>query len=795
MKVFISLILFLVGFGVNAHAQCGPTAVIPSPQIVMVCEGSDTLISFAATGTCAGTYQFQVKIGTSVVQAFSATNTYLAAPIVNTTYTVQARCSTCPTQVVTSEFIVQVSEEPTLTGNVFICSGQTTTLLATTDTTAVTWWDSATAGNQVSTTNTFTTPALTTNKTYWAQATSTASGSTVGSVLITECGTDGMNGGTGSEDYIEIANLYSTSINTTGWVVAVSNSYSNINLVNSTLWYLPTTFSPCSVVTKTDIAGSSNYWGSNILWNPNSNSWAIIIDNLGNVVDFIAWGWTGAQIAGFNTTINGFNITIGTQWSGNGCPSNCGVIGGLMGSYSRTGNSDNNNASDFICQVTSTNTVNAGLTCGWSASAICRYPINVVVDTPPTASNPVTSRYQCLADVPAPNVNVVTDEADDYTTVPLVTLVSSISNGLTCPETITRTYKVADSCTNFVLVTHKIIIKDTIAPVFAATPVNVDVQCSADIPTMVNLNWTDNCTGNGFVTGTDVSDGLSCPETIIRTWTYTDNCGNSTTTSQTIKVHDTTNPIADAMNDVQTIELPPADINDVTGVSDNCSTPVVTHVSDVSDEGYCPEIVTRTYRVKDDCGNEILVVQKFIIGDPIPVAAFKASSYELSNMKTHVDFINMTSGAVTYVWNFGDNSPEETTYHASHDFPDKEGAAYIVKLVAFSPFGCSDTAKAVIYVLEETIYYVPNSFTPNGDELNQQFKPIIYSGIDVNNYEFLIYNRWGELIFESYDVDNGWDGTYNGSLVKDDSFVWYIKFKSVYSDKRQEVFGNVTIVK
>ncbi|MDD2983319.1 MAG: gliding motility-associated C-terminal domain-containing protein [Crocinitomicaceae bacterium] len=795
MKTFISLILFLVAFGFNSQAQCGPTVLTPTPEAVLLCEGSDTLVTFAATGTCAGTYQYQVQIGTTVVQAWGSANSYLAAPIVSTLYTVKVRCSTCPAQIVTAEFIIEVSEEPTLSGNTFICSGETTSLLATTDTTAVTWWDSATAGNQLSTTNTYTTPPLTTNKTYWAQASASTSNSTTGSVLITECGTDGMNGGTGSEDYIEISNLYSTAINTTGWVVAVSDSYTNINSVNSVLWYLPSSFSPCSVVTKTDIVGSANYWGSNIFWNPNSNSWAIIIDNLGNVVDFIAWGWTGAQIAGLNTTINGFNITIGAQWSGNGCPSNCGVINGQMGSYSRTGNADNNVAADFICQVTSTNLVNAGLSCGWSASATCRYPIEIIVDTPPTASNPATQHYQCPADVPAPNVNVVIDEADDYTSIPIVTLVSSVSDGLTCPETITRTYKVADSCTNFVLVTQTIIVKDTIPPVFAATPVNITVQCSADIPAMTNLNWTDNCTGSGSVVGTDVSDGLSCPETIIRTWTYADNCGNSITTSQIIKVHDTTNPVADAMVDVQTIELPPADINELTGVSDNCSTPIVTHVSDVSDGGYCPEIVIRKYSVKDACDNEIFITQKFIIGDPVPNAAFLTSSTELSNMETHVDFTNITTGAASYVWNFGDNSPEETTFHANHDFPDTEGAGYIVKLIAFSPFGCSDTAKVVIQVIEETIYYVPNAFTPNGDELNQQFKPVIYSGIDVNNYEFYIYNRWGQLIFESHDVDFGWDGTYNGKLVKDDHFTWKIKFKSIYSDKKKEVFGGVSITR
>ena len=795
MKIFITLILFVVAFSFKSQAQCGVSNLTLSTEAVLICEGNDTLVTFTATGNCIGTFEFQVLIGASVVQTWSTTNSFLAAPIINTLYTVQARCSSCPAVVVAKDIIVQVSEEPTLTGNQFICSGQTTTLLATTDTTAVTWWDSPTGGNEVSTTNTFTTPPLTANKTYYAQATSSGSGTTTGSILITECGTDGMNGGTGSEDYIEISNLYSTSVNTTGWVVAVSDSYTNINSVNNTLWYLPSNFSPCSVVTKTDIAGSSNYWGSNIFWNPNSSSWAIIIDNNGNVVDFIAWGWSAAQIANLNTTINGFNITIGSEWTGNGCPSNCGTIGGLMGSYSRTGNSDNNNAGDFICQVTSTNQVNPGLNCGWSATAQCRYPIEVVVDTPPTASNPATIKVQCAADVPAPNINAVTNAADDYTAVPIVTFVSDVSNGLTCPETITRTYKVADSCTNFINVTQLIIIKDTIAPIFAAQPANVTVQCSADIPAMTNLAWTDNCAGSGSVVGADVSDGLSCPETIVRTWTYSDACGNTATKNQTIIVHDTIKPVANSLADVQIVLLPPADITVLTGVSDNCSTPIVTHVSDVSDGGFCPEIVTRTYSIKDDCNNETLITQKFMIGDPFPVAKFIASNTYLSNIDTHVDFSNLSTGADTYKWIFGDNSAIKTTFNASHDYPDEKGGGYIATLIAYSPFGCSDTMEVLIEVVEDVIFYVPNSFTPNGDETNQRFQPVIHSGIDVNNYELYIYNRWGQLIFESHDVDNGWDGTYNGKIMNDNSFVWVMKFKSLYSDKKIEKSGSVTIIR
>ena len=70
------------------------------------------------------------------------------------------------------------------------------------------------------------------------------------------------------------------------------------------------------------------------------------------------------------------------------------------------------------------------------------------------------------------------------------------------------------------------------------------VECIGDVPAMTDLGWTDNCDGAGTAWATDVSDGLSCPETITRTWTYTDACGNIATAQQIITVDDTTLPTA-----------------------------------------------------------------------------------------------------------------------------------------------------------------------------------------------------------------------------------------------------------
>jgi gliding motility-associated-like protein len=81
-------------------------------------------------------------------------------------------------------------------------------------------------------------------------------------------------------------------------------------------------------------------------------------------------------------------------------------------------------------------------------------------------------------------------------------------------------------------------------------------------------------------------------------------------------------------------------------------------------------------------------------------------------------------------------------------------------------------------VIESLIYYIPNAFTPDGNEFNQTFQPIFTTGFDPYNFNLTIYNRWGEVVFESNDPTIGWDGTSkNGAYVQSGTYTWRIKFK------------------
>lgn len=185
----------------------------------------------------------------------------------------------------------------------------------------------------------------------------------------------------------------------------------------------------------------------------------------------------------------------------------------------------------------------------------------------------------------------------------------------------------------------------------------------------------------------------------------------------------------------------------------------------------------------------------YIYVESKPEINFYPSSWAMSLISTSVDFFNLTQGAVSYNWNFGDNMGGSTEESPSYTYPSDIANSYTVQLIAQSALGCIDSATIVISTYEDLIFYVPNSFTPDGDEFNQSFQPIFSSGYDPSDYSLLIFNRWGEVVFESHDVNFGWDGTYNGNTVMSGTYNWTIEVKTVASDERVYVNGHVNVIK
>ncbi len=112
--------------------------------------------------------------------------------------------------------------------------------------------------------------------------------------------------------------------------------------------------------------------------------------------------------------------------------------------------------------------------------------------------------------------------------------------------------------------------------------------------------------------------------------------------------------------------------------------------------------------------------------------------------------------------------------------------------------GCvSDPQSATVNIVQcpELIFYVPNSFTPDGDEHNNTLKFIFTSGFDPYDFQVLIYNRWGEVIWESHDATVSWDGTYKGQLCPTGSYVYDIKFGGDNNGIKYSFTGNVNLIR
>jgi gliding motility-associated-like protein len=192
-----------------------------------------------------------------------------------------------------------------------------------------------------------------------------------------------------------------------------------------------------------------------------------------------------------------------------------------------------------------------------------------------------------------------------------------------------------------------------------------------------------------------------------------------------------------------------------------------------------------------------LYQDSMVIVHPDPVASFTPSPVIFNTTNTLVKFTNNSSGAVSYFWDFGDDAGiGSTEVSPSFRYPEEPGG-YLVELIAISAAGCIDTAYYSIRAQEDLIFYVPNTFTPDNDEFNQVFKPIFTSGFDPFDYTLLIFNRWGEKVFESHDVLMGWSGSYGvvGNPCQDGMYTWKIEFKSINNDERKIYTGHVNLMR
>jgi gliding motility-associated-like protein len=325
------------------------------------------------------------------------------------------------------------------------------------------------------------------------------------------------------------------------------------------------------------------------------------------------------------------------------------------------------------------------------------------------------------------------------------------------------------------------------------------VTLTAQGITGTTFSWTSNVTNN-------VQNGVSFSPTQTGNYTVTASL-NGCTSSETIVVTVHSNPVVDFISNA-TVACAPSSITftnttDLAGsncqwtIGNNTTLNGCNSVSHTFTAGGCYDVSLQVTTVNGCVGS--MSYQDIVCLESPPTAAFSMSNTELFLSNTTVDFSNSSTNSSSYVWDFGDGTPFSDVTNPSHVFPFGEfdgDVSYTISLTAYSQNNiCEDVTSQTIHIKEDLIFWVPNTFTPDQDEYNPIFLPVFTSGFDIYTYNLLIFNRWGEIMFESNDSKFGWDGTYGGDVVQDGVYVWKISFRTKYNDERIIKVGHVNVLR
>ncbi|MBL0045549.1 MAG: gliding motility-associated C-terminal domain-containing protein [Flavobacteriales bacterium] len=198
-----------------------------------------------------------------------------------------------------------------------------------------------------------------------------------------------------------------------------------------------------------------------------------------------------------------------------------------------------------------------------------------------------------------------------------------------------------------------------------------------------------------------------------------------------------------------------------------------------------------------DAGNGCAASVSLVNGVQVftqPVASFTVLPENLNTGAPEAFFQNNSTGALAYLWEFGDLG-SSTEPQPSFTFPDQLEGSYPVCLSAFVSENCMDTICTDVFVPAGAGLFVPNAFTPDGDGMNDVFTPYV-AGISADSYQLLIFDRWGQSLFSTTRIGDGWNGTFgDGSLTPEGVYVWRIIGNNRFGVGRVDRTGHVTLLR
>jgi len=211
-----------------------------------------------------------------------------------------------------------------------------------------------------------------------------------------------------------------------------------------------------------------------------------------------------------------------------------------------------------------------------------------------------------------------------------------------------------------------------------------------------------------------------------------------------------------------------------------------------NDSIFQQKLYSVTLTVTSDSGcTSGLTKSNYVTVSPLPVAIFNALPTTATITNPVIEFTDSSVGANFWSWNFGDNDTSTSPTPAPHTYADT--GAYTVQLIVKTNNQCEDTAYQNVVIEPDFMFFVPTAFSPNDDGVNDSF---IGKGIFINEFEMFIFDRWGNLVYQTDDLNKPWDGrVQNGSeSAQTDVYVYSINLTNFKGDK-YKYKGTVTLVR
>ena|GEM_PF-1511385 len=173
----------------------------------------------------------------------------------------------------------------------------------------------------------------------------------------------------------------------------------------------------------------------------------------------------------------------------------------------------------------------------------------------------------------------------------------------------------------------------------------------------------------------------------------------------------------------------------------------------------------------------------------LPIAKFGYERINYDFETVEFQYSDQSTDAITWDWDFGDGQISQL---ANPIIEYIDTAHYLVQLIVSNQLNCLDTSIQTVWALPEFLLYVPNAFSPNKDEKNEGFAP--RASAYYVNYRMRIYDRWGELMFETDKLTETWDGTYKGVACMEGVYVYQVHIVDLFG-KGHNLKGNLTLLR